>query len=171
MNSRFLNKLIAESSFLDFRIDYYLRNRLIKKQKSDENEIKGHLEKAEHNLQFVKDNLKMNYLDWCITGCYYAVYHSALALILKKGYSSKNHDATLCVLIKEYYGIVDKEDVELINKFYLDYQDLLFYVSSKQKRQDSTYSSSYKFDKKEVENLRLESIEFVNKVKEILNEN
>jgi len=169
MNLKFLDKLISNKKFLGFRIKNYLRKKVIKEQKPEENEIRGHLEKAEHNLQFVKDNLRIGYLDWCITGCYYAVYHSALALILKKGYSSKNHDATLCVLIKEYYGVgVDKKDIELINKFYLDYQDLLFYIHSKQKRQDSTYSSSYKFDKKEVENLRVKSIEFVNKVRELI---
>lgn len=170
MNLKFLNNLIANKNLLDYRIEKYIKNRLIKKQRREINEIKGHLEKAEHNLKFVKDNLEIGYLDWCVTGCYYAVYHSALALILNKEYSSKNHDATLCVLIKEYYEEITKEDLKLINKFYLDYQDLLFYVYSKQKRQDSTYSSNYKFDKKDIEKLRIKSIEFVNKVKEIIEE-
>lgn len=170
MNIKFLNNLITNKNLLNSRIENYLKNKLVKKQKREINEIKGHLEKAEHNLKFVKDNLKIGYLDWCVTGCYYAVYHSALALILNKGYASKNHDATLCVLIKEYYEEITKEDLELINKFYLDYQDLLFYIHSKQRRQDSTYSSNYKFDERDVEKLRIKSIEFVNKVKEIIKE-
>ena len=56
-------------------------------QKLDSEEIKGHLLKAEHNLRFVNDNLKLHYFDWAITSCYYASYHAALALILTKGYS------------------------------------------------------------------------------------
>lgn len=168
MNIKILNNLTTNKNLLNYRIEDYIKHRLIKKQKREINEIKGHLEKAEHNLKFVKDNIEIGHLDWCVSGCYYAVYHSALALILNKGYSSKNHDATLCILIKEYYKEITKEDLNLINKFYLDYQDLLFYVHSKQKRQDSTYLSNYKFDKKDVEILRIKSIEFINKVGEIL---
>ena len=56
----------------------------------------------------------------------------------------------------------------MINKIFLDYQDLLFYVDSKSKREQASYSSGYKYDKKEVEELRLKTINFVNKVKTIL---
>ena len=117
----------------------------------------------------MKDNIGMGYWDWCVSGCYYAVYHAALALIMKKGFSSKNHDATLCILMQEYYDKgIDKEDIGLINRFYLDYQDLLFYVDSKNKREDATYLSKYKIDKTNVEELRKEAIDFVNKAEDIL---
>jgi len=164
-----LNKLIMYENLLNSKINRCKKEKLIREQPPDENEIKGHLEKSEHNLNFIKDNLEIGYFDWCITGCYYAVYHAALSLILKKGYISKNHDATLCILIKEYYDKgIDKEDINLINKFFLDYQDLLFYVESKTKRENATYSTKYKFDKETVENLRLKAISFVNKAKDIL---
>ncbi len=170
MNILNLNKFIEDSSLLNKRIKDYEKKRLIRKT-SDKSEIKGHIEKAEHNLEFVFDNLKIGYFDWCITGCYYAVYHATLALIIAKGVFSKNHDATLCILIKEYYGEgISKEDIKLINKFFLDYQDLLFYVQVKNKRESSTYASDCSFDKKEVEELRLKSINFISKVKEILRE-
>lgn len=170
MKIKELNRFIEHSNLVNNRIKRYGKEGIIRKQSSDENEIRGHIEKSEHNLKFIQDNLKIGYFDWCITGCYYAVYHAALALIIAKGYISKNHDATLCILIKEYYkqGGIDKRDIELINKFFLDYQDLLFYVQSKNKREEATYSSYYKFDKKTVEELRLKSILFVNKAKEIL---
>jgi len=169
MNLKELNKLIENQDIVNEAIEKYEKKFIIRRNKIDEFEIQGHFEKAEHNLKFIQDNLKLGYFDWCITGCYYSVYHAALALLLAKGYTSKNHDATLCVLIKEYYKQgIDEKDIELINNFFLDYQDLLFYVQSKNKREEATYSSKYKFDKKVVEELRLKSILFINKVKEIL---
>jgi uncharacterized protein (UPF0332 family) len=169
MKLKELNKFIEYPNLVNQKIVKYEKERIIRKQAPDENEIKGHIEKSEHNLKFIQDNLKIGYFDWCITGRYYAVYHATLALIIAKGYISKNHDATLCILIREYYKHgINEEDIGLINKFFLDYQDLLFYVQSKNKREEATYSSYYKFDKKTVEELRLKAILFINKVKGIL---
>ena len=169
MNINELNNLIKNVGILEERINKYKEKKLIKMQNRDEAEINGHLEKAEHNLRFIHDNLILGHLDWCITGAYYSVYHATLALILNKNYSSKNHEATLCILIKEYYkNGVSKEDIELINNLFIDYQDLLFYIQSKDKRNESTYSSKYKFDKQTVEDLRSKAILFVNKAKGIL---
>jgi len=149
-------------------IDSFINKKVIKKETST-GEIRGHLKKAEHNLDFIKDAIKLDYLDWAITGCYYACYHAALALILKKGYSSKNHHATLCILIKEFYNKeLTKEDIGLISKF-LEYKDILFYVETKNRREDATYSTKLLFDNKETENLRIDTVMFVSKAKEILN--
>lgn len=169
MNLTELNKLIEDKDLLTERIYKFIEQKLIKRENKDENEIKGHIEKSEHNLKFVFDNLKLDYLDWCVTGCYYAIYHSALALILNKGFNSKNHDATICLLIKEYYPKeIDKELISMLNWLFLNYQDLLFYLHTKERRKDATYSSKYKFDKNEVEEVRLKTIAFVNKAKAIL---
>ena len=95
----------------------------------------------------------------------------ALALIQTKGYTSKNHLATLCILIKEFYKKeLSKEDIELLFSF-LDYEDILFYVETKNKREDATYSTKTLFDKKDVEKLRIQATMFVNKIKDILSEN
>ncbi len=102
-----------------------------------------------------------------LVACYYAAYHAALALILSRGYSSKNHDATLCILIKEFYTIeLSKEDIILLNMF--DAQELLFYVESKQKREEASYSTKIKFDIQEVNNLKLKTTFFINKVQKII---
>jgi len=169
MEKRDLKRLILNIAVLEKQIRVLKDKGLIKIQPMDSEEIRGHIDKAKHNLRFVYDNLKLEYYDWCITGCYYAIYHSALALLLKKGYSSKNHDATLCLLIKEYYNRgVNPDDLELINQFFLDYQDLIFYVTSKKKREESSYSSKYLFDKEAVELLRQQTIAFINKAEYIL---
>ncbi|MDO8656989.1 MAG: hypothetical protein Q7K45_07170 [Nanoarchaeota archaeon] len=89
---------------------------------------------------------------------------------MTKGYTSKNHLATLCILIKEFYQQgLSLEDIETISNF-LDYQDVLFYVESKNKREDATYSSKIKFTKEEVESLRIKAVLFVSKIKEMVGE-
>jgi len=141
---------------------------LIKEEVITPTEIQGHIQKSEHNLRFVNDNLKLKYEDWATTGCYYAAYHSALALIMKKGYSSKNHLATLLILIKEFYNKgLNKNDMQTLASL-LDYQDILFYVESKNKREDATYSTKTNYNTKDIEQLRIKATLFVSKVKEIL---
>ncbi len=161
-----LNQLLNNNELLNEKIQEFMANKTLKKQDPDEEETKGHIEKAEHNLSFIKDNLKMGYTDWCITGCYYAAYHIVLALIMTKGYSSKNHLATLCTVIKEFHKKgIEKEDLEMINNLFIDYQDLIFYVESKNKREDATYSSKRLYDEAAVEILRIKTAIFVDKVK------
>ncbi len=169
MKQNYLNRLLNDSDFLQRRIDEFKNERTLLETKNDPLEQGGHLQKAEHNLNFVKDILNMQYPDWCITGCYYAVYHAALALILAKGYASKNHEATLCVLIKEYYKKgIDAQEIETMHEFFLTYQDVLTYVESKQTREKATYSTERHFEPETIKALRLKAILFVNKAREIL---
>ena len=169
MNEDQLKEILKKKEALDKRIADYLKQRILVNQRREDAEINGHVAKAEHNAQFVKDTLDDGYSDWAIVGCYYAAYHMALALILKKGFSSKNHDATLCVLIKEYYSKeLSGSDIELLNRVYLDNEDILFYVKTKEEREKASYSSQIAFDKKNVDDLRLKTLEFVRKAQNIL---
>ena len=171
MEIKELNLIIKDKNMLDKKIKFYEIKKIIKKQEPDTLEIQGHLEKVKHNLQFVNDNLGRGYNDWCITGCYYSMYHSALALALSKGYSSKNHDATLCILIKEFYNNgVSEKDLELFNQLFISYVDLIVYVDAKNKREEATYSTRYDFTKEMVEDLRDKAVQFTNKAQEILKE-
>ncbi len=169
MNEKNLNDLLKKGEKLERKINFYLKNKILSKQKQLIHEIKGHIEKAEHNLNFIQDNLKMGYYDWCITGCYYAIYHISLALILKKGYFSKNHDATLCILIKEYYQEgLSEEDIELMNNIYINNQDILFYTQSKNEREKASYSTQIIFNEEKVKRIRQKTILFFRKSLEIL---
>jgi uncharacterized protein (UPF0332 family) len=169
MELKELDSLLKNKDKLDKKIQSYINRKSLSKVPIDKAEISGHLEKARHNLSFVKDNIELGYIDWAISGGYYAVYHATLALILAKGYSSKNHDATLCVAIKEYYGEgIFEEDITLINYFFLTYQDLLFYIDSKEMRHNASYSTKLVFDRVEVEELRKKAINYINKVEAIL---
>lgn len=163
-----VQKLINTPEIVEEKIKECITNKILSRQETDNEEIKGHLLKAEHNLRFIAEILEKPFLDWAITGCYYACYHAALALIQSKGYTSKNHLATLCVIIKEFYKKeLTKDDIELLSRF-LDYQDVMFYVETKNKREKAAYSTKTLFDKKETEQLRIQAVLFVNKIKEIL---
>jgi len=163
-----LRLLITDKQYLQHKLKELEDKKLLFHQKSDVNEIAGHLQKSEHNLRFVAECVKTEFLDWALTGCYYACYHAALSLILMKGYTSKNHLATLCVLVKEFYGdTLNEQDIQVFNDS-LDYEDLLFYVESKNKREDSSYATHVLFDVKDVEKSRIKTILFVNRAKEIL---
>jgi len=116
----------------------------------------------------VDENGKRFY-DWIIVGCYYAIYHASLALLSTKGYSSKNHLATLCALIYLYYeGEITKEDIELIAESSIEKEEVTYFVEAKNKRETASYGISEEFSKNEAEKLRIKTIVFVNKVKEIL---
>ena len=163
-----LNKLLTDKDLVEERIKEFQEQKILKKQKIDINEIQGHLLKADNNLRFVSENIRLGFYDWAITGCYYSCYHAALALILTKGYSSKDHLATLCILIKDFYKKgLSQEDIQILSRL-LDYQDVLFYVESKNKREDATYSTKIKFDRSESEQLKLKATLFVSKIKSIL---
>jgi len=167
MNEQILNKLLSDEKYLTEKINFYKKKNIIKSINS-KYEIKGHLIKARHNLDFLGE-IASSFNDWSLVVCYYASYHAALSLILTKGYFSKSHDATLCILIKEFYGgELSKNDLELLNKF--DVQDLLFYAESKNKREDASYSTKTKFASSEVNKIKLNTKLFVNKVEQIINE-
>ena len=163
-----LQKLINNPAIVDEKVKELMEKKLLFKQDVDKEEVKGHLLKAEHNLRFIAFISKETFQDWALTGCYYSCYHSALALIQTKGYTSKNHLATLCIIIKEFYKKeLSKEDIEMLSSF-LDYEDVLFYVETKNKREAAAYSTKTVFEKKDVEKLRIQTTMFVNKIKDIL---
>lgn len=154
-----------DSILVDAKIKDYLDKNILAEYTSKE-EILGHIAKSEHNLDFLNE-ISSNFNDWMLVVCYYASYHIALALILTKGYFSKNHDATLCVLIRHFYTKgISKDEIELLNRF--DTEDILFYVQSKQEREKASYSTRIKFNQKDVDNVKLKTILFINKVKSMI---
>ena len=98
-----LRKILENQTLLQEKIIFFLDAGIITKESISSEEVRGHILKAENTLRFISENIQLGFLDWSITGCYYASYHAALALILTKGYFSRNHLATLCILIKEFY--------------------------------------------------------------------
>ncbi len=107
--------------------------------------------------------------DWAIVSAYYSIYHASLALCALKGYSTKDHLATLLILIKDFYQKgLNKEEIEMVSKSGIEKEEVLYYIEAKTKRNKASYSPKILFDEKEAENLQKKAISFVNKVKEIV---
>ena len=70
-----------------------------------------------------------------ITMSYYAMYSSALALLLKKDISPKTHSGTLRQLAKEYVkeGLFSKESYD-------------YFYNARETRNDASYTYSMTFD-------------------------
>ena len=113
-------------------INQLIRQGYISKDDSVRNLSRKYLQKARNNLitmsllsevnanKKVRDLLKIpqDYSsdEWVVITGYYAMYSSALALISKIGYKSKNHTATIS-LLEEFFikkKLMSKEDIILL---------------------------------------------------------
>ncbi len=148
----------------------YLKSKKIKKETETQLLVQGHIDKADHNLKFVKSTLELKeFNDWAIVSAYYSIYHASLALCALKGYATKNHLATLLILIKEFYQKgLSKEEIETVGKTTIEKEEVLYYIEAKSKRNKASYSTQKIFDADEAEILRNKAIRFVNKIKEII---
>ncbi|MFH1072441.1 MAG: HEPN domain-containing protein [Nanoarchaeota archaeon] len=169
MRQEDFHELFTNPGQISEKIRQWQKKRIIKSHPPEHSVVLGHLQKSSHNLQFVNDVRKLGYADWAITGCYYALYHAALALIVKKGFMSKSHDATLLLLIRHYYrkGITE-QDINLANILYFTHQEMTFYLDARIKREKASYSSSWIFDAGLVSSMQKETIAFIDKAKQIL---
>jgi len=161
--------------------EQYLEKDVIIEEEEKEGLSKSHLKKVDYNLDFINSLLEQKkFYDWVIVGCYYAIYHAALALLSIKGYSSKNHMATLCALIHLYYqdksvesgeqneDCLNKEDIELVAESSIEKEEVTYFVEAKSKRETASYGVSDEFSKNQASDLKVKTILFVNKVKQIL---
>jgi uncharacterized protein (UPF0332 family) len=157
--------MVTDKEYLQNEIDIFIKKKLLFRIKSDK-EIYGHLEKARHNLEFLNE-INDQFSDWQIVVAYYAVYHACLALIISKGYSSKNHDATLCILIKEFNNSeLSIEEIDFVNS--LRNEDILFYSYLKAKRKDASYSSKMILNGVDFNEIKTKTILFVNRAEQII---
>jgi len=160
-------------------LDIYIKKKIIKKI-SDESKL--HIKRTDHNLTFAnwiiekhKDEIPEifdgdSFYDWVINIYYYSIYHAALALMSKEGYTSKNHSATLAFLIYHHYHsqkALETEDVELIASS-LDKEDIETLGVSKELREKACYDVHESFEKKLAEQIREQTVDFTNKIKFLL---
>ena len=54
-----LKQLLENSTLLNGKIREFLLKKILLEQKEDKSEIQGHLLKAENNLRFIQENLKL----------------------------------------------------------------------------------------------------------------
>lgn len=78
--------------------------------------INGHIQKSDHNLVVMTDLDSLQHEDWVVIAAYYAMYHSALAVLSKIGLESKEHATTVAVLEYFFGEHIDKSLLEKFNK-------------------------------------------------------
>lgn len=162
-----INKLFENKKYLQQEYEYYLQHNQLRRIQTNPQLTQAHLTKAKHNLAFHNKNTDNNkFLDWLIITLYYALYHAALALITNKKHTSKNHYATILVLIKEY--AITQEEAQLLNELAINKQDAQLYTQLKQEREKASYHTTTAFTHKQVHNYRQQTIAFINKTQEIL---
>lgn len=146
--------------------------------KPNNNLSDGHIKKADHNLIVMTDLSKLGHEDWVAISAYYAMYHSASALLAKIGLESKEHAATVAVL--EYFFLEqlskdmiekfnelkerkDKIEAITINEKYIDY---LWKI--KRARETAQYGISINY--RETDAVMKNAREFASKIKLATNE-
>ena len=90
----------------------------------------------------------------------------ALALITNKKYASKNHYATIIILIKEY--AITKDEARLLNELSISKEDAELYTSLKGDRHDASYATNIKFTQETIKEYEEKILDFVNKSEELL---
>lgn len=162
-----IDKLFENKIYLAREIEFLITKKQIKLIEKNEELALSHLKKARHNLEFYNLNKKnIKYNDWLIVALYYSLYHCALALITNKNYSSKNHYATILILIKEYS--ISRDEANLLNELPISKEDAELYTNFKQDRHNASYETSLKFDNVLINEYEYKVLDFVNKTEEIL---
>jgi uncharacterized protein (UPF0332 family) len=164
-----INKLFLDKVFLEKQLNFYFKTNKIKKIENSLELSQSHLEKAKHNIKFYKLNKEnSDYQDRQIVVLYYSLYQACLSLLTKKGYSSKSHEATILLLIKEYS--ISKNEAELIDNLELNRDEAQMYTQLKKDRHDASYSTGTRFTKEIIEKYEKDVIKFINKTELILKE-
>lgn len=120
-----------------------------------------HIAKAKHNL-LAADYNKGKFDDWAVSQCYYAMYHSLLAVLYKFGYESRNHECTLTAV----------ESLIVAKKIHLDINDITFIRTAEQMkmqdaktlREEFQYGTKIDVNKEILNNLVKRSKEIVEKI-------
>ena len=162
-----IDRLFSDKEYLEKEIHFFITKKQVKKIDNNPELVSSHRKKARHNLEFYqlnKEHHKFN--DWLIVTLYYALYHSALALITNKNYASKNHYATILILIKEY--AITRDEAKLLNDLSINKEDAELYTNLKDDRHDASYATNSKFSQEIIEDYENKVLDFINKAEELI---
>ncbi len=153
--------------FCLFDLKFFTTKKQIKTIPQNKELVISHLTKARHNLEFYQLNKGYHkFNDWLIVALYYSLYHSALALITNKNYSSKNHYATILILIQEYS--ITKDEARLLNELSINKEDAELYTNLKEDRHNASYATDIKFTQETIDNYESRVLDFINKTEDLL---
>lgn len=129
---------------------------------------KEHMKKSKHNLKAADFNIQGGFSDWAVSQLYYAMYHSLLAILFKKGFESKNHECTINAI--EYF--IEKKEISLDkeNLAFIRTTEQMTQKDAKSLREEFQYGTKTKVNKILLDELIKKSKEIVEKVEIILND-
>jgi hypothetical protein len=167
-------------------IKQLIRLGYISKDDSVKNLSQKYLQKARSNLitmsllSDINNNKKVRELlkipseyntdEWVVITGYYAMYASALALIAKIGFKSKNHTATIS-LLEEFFikrKLMSKEDISLLKNAMLQKAEIEKLSEARHKREIAQYSVTKQTTKEIAESIKQDAYNFINKVESII---
>ncbi len=146
--------------------------------KPNEDLVKGHIDKADHDLVVMTDLDKLGHSDWVVIVAYYSMYHSSIAMLSKIGLDSKDHATTVAIL--EYFfgkkiekSLLDKfnelkEKKEKLETIKLEEKYIEYLWKTKKKRETIQYGVATTY--KETDIIMNNAREFVTKIKVLLEE-
>ncbi len=176
-------RLVKDRRYCEELFSHYTKTKAIRNTNPD---YKKHISKAisnielanflfeEHNYSIKEKLPNRQYYDWCITIYYYSIYHISLALLAKLGYRSNSHLATLATITLFYYhrdNVLKKQDIDfLLEKVNLEEKEIDFVIESKGFRERACYGVDEVFNISLANMLQKQTVEFVNKIKRLLEE-
>ncbi len=162
-----IERLFSDLGYLDKEFQFFTKKKHIWQIGKNPELVQSHIQKARHNLAFYRINKGNNaYNDWLIVTLYYTLYHCALALIAQKSYASKNHYATILILIREYH--ISRQEISLIDELSIEKEDAQLYSDLRQDRHDASYATELKFDNEKIKYYEERVLEFINKTEEMI---
>jgi len=120
--------------------------------------------------EILKVPLDYNSDEWVVITGYYAMYSSALALIAKIGYKSKNHSATI-ILLEEFFikkKLLSKADIGLLKNAIFQKAEIERLSEARHKREIAQYSVTKHMTKEIAESIKQDAYNFINKIESII---
>ena len=167
-------------------IKQLIKKGYVSKDNSVRNLSQKYLQKAKNNLitmqilSKIQNNKKIRNLleipsgynsdEWVVIAGYYAMYTSALALIAKIGFRSKNHSATI-ILIEEFFikkKLMSREDIDLLKNAEIQKDEIEKLSEARHKREIAQYSVTKQTTKEIAESIKQDAYNFINRVETII---
>jgi len=145
------------------KLDWCLsNNNRLKRINPNSKKATEHIGKARHNLLAADYNIKGGFDDWVVSQCYYAMYHSLLAILYKNGYESKNHECTINAV--EHLIKIKKININIDYITFIRTAEQMKAKDAKSLREEFQYGTKTEVNKELLNNLVKKAKEIVEKV-------
>ena len=143
------------------------KHRGLKKVNPNNEESEKQVKKALSDLETMQYLYEGKKTDWVASTMFYAMYHSLLAILYKLGYESRNQECTINLvekLILDKTISLEETYIWMIRSLQEGIED------AKSIREEMQYSSKTSMEDRRCKELMKNANEFVNRVRELLEE-